>query len=173
MSEYTKLVEEARANVNSRAKLAGITENTSKDFIVKELEVGIERDDWYIQSAIFEMACSIGNPDAKATILNTLLLIPGHSFHQEVAREIQQLGHPSSISIIDKILSDGFGIFEYTCSEDAVIAKWFSHALADIGTNEAIQVIQKYASSSNQGVANEMQYRLKRMRDYSSPIRDA
>ena len=114
MSEYVKRVEEARSNVSNRAKLAGITENTSKDFIVKEVEIGIERDDWYLQSAAFEMACSIGNPDAKADILNTLLLISGHSFHQEVAREIQLLGHPSSISIIDKVLSDGFGMFEYT-----------------------------------------------------------
>jgi len=58
-------------------------------------------------------------------------------------------------------------------SEDAAIAKWFSHALADIGTNEAIQVIQKFANSSNQDVANEMEYRLKRIRNYSSPISGA
>jgi hypothetical protein len=164
MSDYLKLLGDARTNVRNKAQLAGVTENTIKAFIVNELTIGIERDDWYMQSALFEMACSINNPDIKSDILNTLLLTPGHTFHQEITRAIQDLGHPSSISCIDKILSDGFGLFEYTSSEDGVIAKWFSHALADIGTSEAIQIIRKFSHSPNTEIANEMKYRLERIR---------
>jgi hypothetical protein len=163
MSEHTKLFEEARNTIRSRSEHAGVSESTAKDFIIGQLAIAIEKDDWYVQATLLEMARSINSPDIKADILNNLLLIPDHSFHQEVAREIQLLGHPSSTAYIEKILSDGFGIFEYTCSEDGVIAKWFSHALADIGTKEAIQTIQKFALSSNEEIAHEMKYRLEKI----------
>ncbi|MBB3120119.1 hypothetical protein [Pseudoduganella violacea] len=54
-------------------------------------------------------------------------------------------------------------MFDYTSSEPEVIAKWFSHALADIGTADAIALIRKFAGSPNAGVAKEMMYRLEKL----------
>ena len=164
MSDYLRLLEEARSKVRNKAQLAGVTESTIKGFIVGEIVSAIEQDDWFLQNSLLELAYSIGNPELKADILNNLLLSPGHEFHQEITREIQSLGHPSSVSCIEKILSDGFALFEYTSSEDGVIAKWFSHALADIGTQEAIQVIEKFTQSPNIEISDEMKYRLRRIR---------
>ena len=73
------------------------------------------------------------------------------------------LRSPSSIPYIRQVLAGGFLMLEYTCSEPGVIAKWFSHALADINTPEAISVIREFAGSSDPGVAEEMAYRLKRL----------
>lgn len=54
-------------------------------------------------------------------------------------------------------------MFEYTCSEPGVIAKWFSHALADIDTPESIAVIEESAKCSDPEIAEEMTYRLRRI----------
>ncbi|WP_223572502.1 hypothetical protein [Xanthomonas citri] len=54
-------------------------------------------------------------------------------------------------------------MFEYTCSEPGVIAKWFSHALADIYTPESIAVIEEFAKCSDPEIAEEMTYRLRRI----------
>ncbi len=100
----------------------------------------------------------------KIAASNELLLIDGHKAHQEITREIQLFGDSSSIKYLEKALELGFERFAYTCSEDEVITKWFSHALADIGTPEAIAVIEKYSSNSNEGIRNEMQYRLRQLK---------
>ena len=54
-------------------------------------------------------------------------------------------------------------MLEYTASDDDVIAKWFSHALADINTPEAIEVIREFSKSANPGIAEEMNYRLEKI----------
>ncbi len=54
-------------------------------------------------------------------------------------------------------------MLEYTCSEPGVIAKWFSHALADINTPESIALIKEIATSGKPEVAEEMAYRLRRL----------
>lgn len=51
----------------------------------------------------------------------------------------------------------------YTGSDDEVIAKWFSHALAEIGTAEAIEVIKEFCADDNAGIAEEMRYRVKKL----------
>lgn len=163
MSDYLRLLDQARSDVRARAQGAGVSESSTNEFIVSEFATATERDDWYVQSALFELARTIKNPQIKADTLGSLLLMPGHTFHQEVTRAIQDLGHPSSVCCIDKILSDGFGFFEYTSSEDGVIAKWFSHALADIGTAEAMQIIRKFSHSPIAEIADEMKYRLERV----------
>lgn len=80
-----------------------------------------------------------------------------------ITKELQALAHPSSVAIIARILEQDFKRFEYTASDDGVIAKWFSHALADMGTLDAMAVLKRYAQSQNQDIAQEMQYRLRKI----------
>jgi hypothetical protein len=93
-------------------------------------------------------------------LMHDLLLMPGHYIHQPIALAIQKRGNPASLPIVKQVLDRGFGVFAYTCSDDAAIAKWFSHILGNIGAPEAVNMLQHYAKSENTAIANEMQYRL-------------
>ncbi|UEG55142.1 hypothetical protein LLH06_09225 [Mucilaginibacter daejeonensis] len=96
-------------------------------------------------------------------ILNKLLSHPYHHKHQEIAKHIQLLKSPTSVEYIDKVLETNFDFLEYTAAESEAIAKWFSWALYSIGTKDAIDVMKKYANVMDEGIKNEMQYRLKKM----------
>ena len=98
-------------------------------------------------------------------LLHDLLLMPGHNNHQRVAFEMQGRADPSSLPVVRQVLDQGFSRFAYTCSEDAVIAKWFSQILARIGTPEAVGMLGTYSASKNRGMAEEMQYRQKRFNE--------
>jgi hypothetical protein len=103
-------------------------------------------------------------PKRKAiNVLNKLLLFPHHKQHQAITKGIQEIADPCSIKYIAQILEQGFENFEYTFSEDATIAKWFSWALYSIGTEDAIDVMKKYSKSSNSEIAGEMLYRLSKI----------
>ncbi len=91
--------------------------------------------------------------------LNILLLNPNHRSHQVITKKIQDLKSPKSIPFIKKELQSNFDYLEYTCSDSGVIAKWFSWALFSIGTKEAIELIEAYTKSEDEGVRNEMLYR--------------
>lgn len=136
---------------------------TIKNHILEQMAAAIAAADWDAQEAVVDLACGIDDADLKAEALNGLLAMPGHELHQQVTMEIQQLKSASSVSVIEAVLEGGFDYLQYTCSEDEVIAKWFSHALASIGTPEAIALIRKFAASENAGIASEMQYRLERI----------
>lgn len=96
-------------------------------------------------------------------LLNELLLAPGHRFHQRVARALQSVGDDSTVPYARAALEQGFDYLGYTCSEDAVIAKWFSWLLADIGTPAALATLREYAVSPNEEIAEAMTYRLARL----------
>lgn len=137
--------------------------NAIKQEVLAAMAAAIANDDWRSSYDALNRARSAADPDIRADILNHLLVMPGHGLHQEVTREIQSLRAPSSVQYIRRVLAEGFEMFEYACSESGVIAKWFSHALADIGTPEAIAVIEEFAGSSDREVADEMAYRLRRL----------
>lgn len=141
-------------------KLASVTSATIKEFILQEMTA---TEDWDTESFMLCIACAIRDPAIRADTLNRLLVLPSHKQHQAVTREIQKLRSPTSVPYIQQILENGFGFLGYTSSEDGVIAKWFSHALADIGTPEAIDLIRQHAQSSNEEVAEEMAYRLEKI----------
>ena len=103
--------------------------------------------------------------DLPLDLLHDLMLSPSHHLHQQVARMIQGRADPESLPVIKRVLDQGFEPFAYTCSEDSVIAKWFSHILASIGTPDAVGLISHYAESKNEGVAAEMGYRLGRLNE--------
>ena len=102
--------------------------------------------------------------DNYTGLLNQLLLIPQHRSHQHIGRTLQHLKSPPSVPYIRKTLESNFDYLEYTCSESDAIAKWFSWALAEIGTQEAIGVIKDFSTSEDEGIRNEMQYRLKKIK---------
>ena len=158
--DFREQLEHYKDNISLQFQLAGITEKTAPAYITKEMAIAIAANDWDTWQTLVGMACAIENQDTRATALNQLLLMPGHEFHQEVAFAIQCGAHPSSVSAIHKVLEQGFAMFTYTGSDDGVIAKWFSHALACIGTPEALAVIQQFSQSNNEEIAAEMNYRL-------------
>jgi HEAT repeat protein len=137
--------------------------DTIKQKVLREMDAAIAEGNWQASCALLGLTRTIDDPETKADVLNSLLVMPGHKLHQEVAREIQELRSPSSVPYIRQVLSDGIHILEYTCSEPGVIAKWFSHALADINTPESIALIREFAGSSQSEVAEEMAYRLRRL----------
>ncbi len=101
-------------------------------------------------------------PDALEQF-HRLVTHPGHRCHQQVILKLQRMRDPSSTPVLRAALAAGFDRYAYTCSEDAVIAKWFSWALAEIGNAEAIEVLQEFARSENAEVQAEMQYRLAKL----------
>lgn len=100
------------------------------------------------------------------TPLDTLhrLLFDEHEHHQPLVRVLQLRASPASVAPLTRALSQGFERYAYTCSEDGTVAKWFSHAFADIGTPEAIAAIRAFARSDNPELAEEMAYRLGKLR---------
>lgn len=137
--------------------------NNIKQRLLREMTIAIAEGDWKTSNDLFSLAQTIDDPKDRADVLNNLLVMPGHELHQEITREIQKLRSPSSVPYIRRLLIDDFRMFEYTCSEPGVIAKWFSHALAEIDTPEAIALIKEFAGSSNPEIAEEMTYRLSRL----------
>lgn len=96
-------------------------------------------------------------------VLHALLLEPGHVWHQRVVRAIQDRADPASVPVLVDVLVRGFAPFAYTCSEPGVIAKWFSHALADIGTPDAVLALHRFTRHPDPEIAEEMRYRLDRL----------
>lgn len=160
-----RFLDDYRGNPVKQYRLAGITPDTVKDYILGEMASAIGERDWDAWNTLLWMARAIEDQAVKADVLNALLVMPGHELHQAVTFEIQQLKSPTSVPCIRSVLEGGFGFLAYTWSEDEVIAKWFSHALAEIGTPEAIELIREYSVSGNAGVAKEMTYRLRRLAD--------
>ena len=104
---------------------------------------------------------------AKALLeneFNQFLVNPYHNRHQELLLGLQSKRFESSVAYIDRALTEGFELFNVD-SEDAVVAKWYSHALGSIGTEEAMAVLKKHSHSENEEIAFEMAYRLKRLEE--------
>ncbi len=101
---------------------------------------------------------------AEINLLNELVLDKSHNQHQYIVLKIQKTADPSSVPYLRQALENGFAIYQYTCSDDDTIAKWFSHALYSIGTAEAIRGIKDFAVSENELIAKEMQYRLSKIK---------
>ena len=158
-----KLLDECRNDIAMQYQIAGITSSTVRNYIVSEMATAIRRRDWEASRTLLAMTRVVEDSEVKADILNSLLVTPGHELHQEVTMEIQRLKSPSSVPYIRSVLEGGFGFLVYTGSDDEVIAKWFSHALAKIGTVEAIEVIKEFCADDNAGIAEEMSYRLKKI----------
>ncbi|MBX0289386.1 hypothetical protein K3G63_02995 [Hymenobacter sp. HSC-4F20] len=93
-------------------------------------------------------------------LLHQLVLVPHHYQHQYIVRSLQLLGNPRSVPVLRTALETNFDYLAYTGSKRRVIAKWFSWALHDIGTPEAIQTMRQFAEIGKKGIRKEMRYRL-------------
>jgi hypothetical protein len=131
----------------------------TKSAFKEKLQIAIQKqDNELLEEAIkllwdFEPIAFVENE------FNQLLLTPNHSQHQYLLKYLQVLRFESSVPYLDQALSQGFDYINYY-SGDGVVAKWFSHALMDIGTEEAIAVLKKHAESTNEEIQEEMRYRL-------------
>lgn len=97
-------------------------------------------------------------------MLNELLINPHHRSHQQIAKTLQdEAPSPSTVPFVRKALESNFDYLQYTCSESDAIAKWFSWLLYSIGTEEAIDLMREYSNSKDEGIAQEMRYRLKKV----------
>ena len=115
----------------------------------------------FCSSAVVLYEC-FPNKELLLEEFNQFLLNPYHDKHQELLLGLQTSRYESSIAYMDRALSQGFELFN-TYSEDATVAKWYSHALACIGTVEAIEVLKKHSHSNNKAIAYEMSYRLAKL----------
>lgn len=117
-----------------------------------------------------QIEVSISNLLASETIsnytelLNELLIDPNHYNHQEIAKTLQEIKSPTTIPFVKKALESNFNYLDYTCSDSDAIAKWFSWILFSIGNNDAIALIEEYTNSADEGISNEMKYRLNKIK---------
>lgn len=134
------------------------------DFVREEVRAAIEsKDPEEIQTTLSLIWVS-GDILRHVNLLNQLLINPNHKSHQLIAKALQDHSpSPTTIPFVRKALESNFAYLEYTCSESSAIAKWFSWLLYLIGTKEAIDLMQEYSNSGDEGIANEMRYRLKKI----------
>ncbi|NOS91207.1 MAG: hypothetical protein HOP30_04755 [Cyclobacteriaceae bacterium] len=136
----------------------------SKDYVINEIRSAIDNgnvDDLELAISLIWIA---GVDKQCVDILNELLINPNHRSHQLVTKTIQELKSPSSVPFIRQMLQSNFEYLAYTGSDSDAIAKWFSWALYSIGTSDAIELMNEYSNSSDEGVRKEMAYRLSKVR---------
>jgi hypothetical protein len=133
------------------------------DFVREEIRAAIESEDPEEIQATLSLIWVSGDIPRYVDLLNQLLINPNHRSHQLIAKTLQDRApSPTTIPFVRKALESKFDYLEYTCSESSAIAKWFSWLLYSIATKEAIDLMQEYSNSSDEGIANEMRYRLKK-----------
>jgi HEAT repeat protein len=137
---------------------------TNADYVINEIQKAIETKDADEMELVMQLIWFSDDYSKYTNLLNRLLLIPQHRSHQNITKTLQDIKSPTSVPYIRKALESNFDYLEYTFSESDAIAKWFSWALAEIGTPEAIGVIKDFSTSADEGIRNEMQYRLKKIK---------
>jgi hypothetical protein len=150
------------------------------DTLVSMFPVDTRKDDAYITTEVWNAIQTADSDEINRSIhlmwlsenviaftdlLNELLVNPNHTQHQYVAKALQDdIKSPSSIPFIEKALATHFDYLAYTFSDSGVIAKWFSWLLFEIGTPEAVAVMQRYADDQDEGIRTEMKHRLTKVK---------
>jgi len=147
---------------------------------LKDFSVDINNDEAFVRTAMLHAIATEDIDEIETTlnlvwlsddtpqyvdILNGLLINPHHNQHQRIAKYLQDCApDPATIPFVRKALESNFDYLEYTCSGSGTIAKWFSWLLSAIGTKEAIDLMEEYTHSEDEGISNEMRYRLQGMK---------
>ncbi|MBL7998366.1 MAG: hypothetical protein JNL32_06990 [Candidatus Kapabacteria bacterium] len=150
------------------------------DNFLKQFSVDLESDNNFIRT---EIEAAIQSADADRIqmtipliwfsadisnfidLLNELLINPNHRSHQVIAKNLQDdAPSPTTVPFVRKALETNFDYIEYNGSDSYAIAKWFSWLLYSIGTDEAINLMKEYCNSTDEGIANEMRYRLNKIK---------
>jgi hypothetical protein len=139
------------------------------DFVRNEVRAAIESEDPEELQMTISLIWLSGDIPRYVDLLNELLIDPRHTSHQLIAKTLQDVA-PSATTVpfVRKALESDFDYLGYTCSESGVIAKWFSWLLYSIATKEAMDLMKEFSNSSDQGIANEMFYRLRKAESNSS-----
>lgn len=139
-------------------------EQTHIDFIKNKIRLGIDTANSDEIENAMSLLCKVEDVTLFINELNELLITPNHHNHQFIAKLLQDWApSPSTIPYVRKALESNFDYLEYTCSESNTIAKWFSWLLYSIGTSEAIDLMKEYSSSDDEGISEEMSYRLSKL----------
>jgi hypothetical protein len=136
-----------------------------KNYVISEVEKAIEANETEEIELAINLIWLSDNEAEFIDLLHKLLLNPNHRSHQYILKSLQDLKKPKSVTFIKKALETNFDYIPYTGSDSYGIAKWFSWALASIGTDEAIDLIKEYSHSEDEGIREEMLYRLKRIEE--------
>ena len=134
-----------------------------KQYVIQKINSAIERQNNEDLDYALTLMYLVEDGMYFIDVMNNLLLEPNHCKHQEITRFLQDMKHPSSIEFIRKVLLTNYDYLEYTGSESRAISGWFSHALYQIGTKEAIDVIKEFSHSEDEGIREEMIYRLNKL----------
>jgi hypothetical protein len=168
--EQLKLLEDFENDIISLDELDAFFEDkfgidlfSDVNYLDTEIDVAISKEDENRLDLLLNILWIIRPQRKVVNILNKLLIYPHHKQHQAITKQIQEIADPCSVRYIAQILEQGFEDFEYTCSEDATIAKWFSWALYSIGNEAAIDVMKQHSKSLNTEIAAEMLYRLSKL----------
>ena len=157
-------LEFGRVTLNDFLKQFSVNLKSDYNFIRIEMEAAIQSADPYriqITIPLIWFSADISN---FVDLLNGLLINSNHKSHQLITKNLQDTApSPTTVPFVRKALESNFDYLEYTCSDSDAIAKWFSHLLYAIGTEDAIDLIKEYSNSKNEGIANEMQYRLSKI----------
>lgn len=103
------------------------------------------------------------NPKEEIEILNKLLIAPWHKRHEDIIHAIQQIKNPESIPFIKKAIQQKFQyLIDYGTGERQFINQ-SGHALASIGTQEALDVIYELSKSTDFVLKDEMLYRISKI----------
>lgn len=151
----------------------------TRDTLIKRFSVDIAHDIDFVRTEIKTAIANADSNEIQITIpliwfssdislfvdlLNELLINPNHRSHQEIAKTLQDRApSPTTVPFVRKALETNFDYLKYTCSNSDAIAKWFSWLLYAIGTTEAIDLMKEYINSPDEGIANEMRYRLNKV----------
>lgn len=134
-------------------------------FLLSSLRSAIEAGDENRVHLVLEVALQYEGIE-KATCLGEMLLIRQHYRHQELVRELQRMAEPSAVPYLVSALNSNLDhMVEYNGSGSGVVAKWFSHALFDIGTPESIEALRVLSAHSDAEIRKEMTYRLTKLEE--------
>lgn len=135
------------------------------DYLVEQCELAIAAGDRDRLEILLSLARWDGVNPLAVEALNRLLLLRGHTKHQEIVRDLQSAADPSSVPFLRRAIDEGFdSMVDYNGSGPGPVAKWFSHAFANIGTREAIEALRHYQRSHPEPeVRDEMTYRLRKL----------
>ena len=154
-----------RISIDTLLDIFPVDLRSDESYIATEVRNAIQTNDPdEINQSIHLMWLS-NNVIAFKDLLNELLVNPNHTQHQYIAKALQDdVKSPSSIPFIEKALATHFDYLAYTCSDSGVIAKWFSWLLYEIGTPEAIAIMQRHGDDPDEGIGNEMKHRLAKVK---------
>ena len=134
------------------------------DFIRTEIKSAIESGSPFRLNMTLQLIWFLPDITSLVDLFNQLLIIPGHTYHQEIAKRLQDKApSPTTVPYIRKVFESDFQYMAYTGSDSIAITSWFSHLLAAIGNEEAIHLKRELSHSTNEGVAEGMRHRLKRL----------